>query len=185
MAKCAKKAPLYSLPHGIEVIGEYPPKGQNRYWRVRVKAHPFFSAPIVSGGQYVRRSRAIMSSILGRALLPKEVVHHKDEDVNNDSPDNLELTDHAAHNGHHKTGSAKSEISKTKASQSMKAAYREGRVERRLLRGTEQSQAKLDDFKVRFIRGSSESSLSLAKRFGVSKQTILAVKNHKTWRHIS
>lgn len=127
MGRFTRKKPMYSLPHGIEIIGEYPPRGENRYWRVRVKAHPFFSAPIISGGQYVRRSRVVMSSILGRALLPNEVVHHKDENVNNDSPDNLELTNHAAHNEHHKAGTRHSDSAKEKISKGLTRAIREGR----------------------------------------------------------
>ena len=127
MAWTANKPPLYTLPFGIEVTGEYPPRGQNRYWRARVREHRFFSAPIVSGGQNVRRSRVVLSSILGRALLPTEVVHHKDENVNNDSPGNLELTNHAAHNEHHKSGSKHSEITKRKISDGLVRAIKDGR----------------------------------------------------------
>ena len=36
------KSPIYVLPHGIEVIGEYAPSRKNRYWRVRIRPHRFF-----------------------------------------------------------------------------------------------------------------------------------------------
>lgn len=36
--------------------------------------------------------RLVMEKVLGRALTPEEIVHHKDEDGLNNSPDNLELT---------------------------------------------------------------------------------------------
>lgn len=43
----------------------------------------------------------VMSEMLGRSLMASEVVHHKDEDRGNNSPDNLQLfasqTEHAEH----------------------------------------------------------------------------------------
>lgn len=39
----------------------------------------------------VREHRLVMEKVLGRYLLPEEVVHHKDEDKQNNHPDNLEL----------------------------------------------------------------------------------------------
>ena len=47
---------------------------------------------------YVRLHRLVMEAMLGRYLLPEEVVHHKDGDPQNNDPDNLELFDH---NGSH------------------------------------------------------------------------------------
>jgi hypothetical protein len=125
-----KKPAVYVLPHGIEVVGEYPPRGQNRYWRVRVRPHPFFSAPNVSGGLYIRRSRVVMASVIGRALLPSEHVHHKNENVDDDSPENLELITAQRHNAHHKKGSAHTEKAKRKIQKSLKLAYEEGRHRR-------------------------------------------------------
>ena len=126
--------PLYVLPHGIEVIGEYPARGKNRYWRVRIRPHPFFpDVPVVHGGCYVRRSRAVLASKLGRALTPEEHAHHEDEDRDNDVPSNVESLSAAQHNRHHKTGSRHREESKAKTSASVRRAFAEGRITPRLI----------------------------------------------------
>ncbi|TXH58321.1 MAG: hypothetical protein E6Q97_02430 [Desulfurellales bacterium] len=39
----------------------------------------------------------VMETKLGRALLPGEEVHHKDEDKQNNAPDNLELKTSTMH----------------------------------------------------------------------------------------
>jgi hypothetical protein len=125
------KKPLYVLPHGIEVIGEYAPGGQNRYWRVRIRPHAFFAAAAVqSGGVLVRRNRVILAAKLGRALTPAEHAHHDDEDVHNEHPDNLVPLTAAEHNRHHKTGAHHSPSSRAKTAASMRAAYAEGRHRR-------------------------------------------------------
>jgi len=116
--------PLYVLPHGIEVIGEYRTAGQNPYWRVRVRPHHFFpNVKPVSNGLYIRRSRVVMASKLGRSILETELVHHIDEDKDNDHPDNLEVIDVAAHNRHHKTGTKHTEASKRAIGASVKLSY--------------------------------------------------------------
>jgi hypothetical protein len=178
------KKPLYILPHGIEVIGEYAPFGSNMYWRVRIKAHELFDAKIVSGGMYIRRNRVVMTSILGRMLKSNEHVHHINEDKGDDSPRNLELITADEHNKHHKIGTKHTDESKEKTSNSVKKAYAEGRMNQKILKGTEQCQAKLDDEKVRLIRTSNRSAYSLAKELGVSKQVVLSARNNKTWKHV-
>lgn len=122
------KTTIYTLPHGIEIVGEYLPRGASRYWRVRIRPHPFFpELKVVGGGCYIRRSRAVMASILGRALSVDEIVHHANEDRNDDSPGNLELTTAAAHNSHHKTGSTHSSETKKRISRGLRKAIAEGR----------------------------------------------------------
>lgn len=121
------KPPIYTLPHGIEVIGEYAMTGLNRYVRVRIRPHPFFAdLKPVAGGCSVRRSRAVMASILGRPLRAGEHVHHRNEDRVDDRPENLEVVHQAEHNAHHKTGSRHRADSKAKASASLKRAYQLG-----------------------------------------------------------
>lgn len=121
------KKPLYVLPHGIEVVGEYAPNAKCPYWRVRIRPHPLFRAVNVSGGLYVRRNRAVMTSILGRALSRNEHVHHKNEDRSDDSPDNLELISPAEHNRHHKFGTRHSAETRQRISLGLKSAIAEGR----------------------------------------------------------
>lgn len=56
------------------------------YVLVRAPGHPFANA-----GGYVREHRLVMERVLGRILLPGEVVHHADGDRSNNAPENLEL----------------------------------------------------------------------------------------------
>lgn len=122
------KAPLYTLPHGIEVIGEYAPSKANRYWRVRIRPHAFFpDVKVAFGGAYVRRSRVVLASKLGRALTAEEHAHHEDEDTSNDSKPNIEVLSPAEHNRHHKTGSRHADESKARIAAGVKRAYAEGR----------------------------------------------------------
>lgn len=126
------KPTLYVLPHGIEVIGEYPPKGKNRYWRVRIRPHQFFpNVREVYGGYCIRRSRVVMASILGRALSPKEHVHHRNENRDDDRPENLELIDPVSHNQHHKTGSTHTEETKQRISEALRHKFKIGEMKPR------------------------------------------------------
>lgn len=175
------KEPIYILPHNIEVIGEYQPSGENKYWRVRIREHSLFDAKVVSSGMYIRRSRVVMTSILGRALLETEHVHHKDENVNNDSPSNLELLSADEHNKHHKIGCKHTEESKSKIGTSLKAAYESGRREKPNLHGDRNPCARLTKAQVLEIRASDLTSRKLGTMYGVSKTTILNIKSNKTW----
>lgn len=122
------KAPLYVLPHGIEVIGEYAPTAKNRYWRVRIRPHAFFpNAPVISNGISARRSRVILAAKLGRALLPTEHAHHGEDGRFEDTPANLEVLSATEHNRHHKTGSRHTVDAKSRIGAALKRAYAEGR----------------------------------------------------------
>ena len=52
------------------------------------------------------------------------------------------------------------------------------------LRGMRHSKAKLTDAKVRTIRASSDTHTALARRYGVTKQVISAVRKGTTWKHV-
>lgn len=54
------------------------------------------------GGRH--EHRVVMEEKLGRALLPGEIVHHRDETKRNNAPDNLELTNRRDHARHHNLG---------------------------------------------------------------------------------
>jgi hypothetical protein len=120
------KKPIYTLPHGIQVIGEYAPNAHLPYWRLRIRPHPFFDSKPVCGGLYVRRSRVLMSAHLGRPLLRSEHVHHKNHDRTDDRIENFELLDAADHNRHHKTGTKHRPESKAKTAASMHRAHATG-----------------------------------------------------------
>lgn len=47
--------------------------------------------PNANSGGYVREHRLVMEEMLGRLLEPHEVVHHRDGNPQNNSPENLEL----------------------------------------------------------------------------------------------
>lgn len=133
------KPPLYVLPHGIEVIGEYQARGKNRYWRVRIRPHPFFDGtPIRHGGYDVRRSRVILASKLGRPLTAAEHAHHDDEDRDNDTAGNIEVLNAAEHNRHHKTGTRHRPESRMKTSATLKRLYAEGAMQARPITNRDQ-----------------------------------------------
>lgn len=48
----------------------------------------------------------VAEKMIGRALLPDEVVHHKDECRSNNSESNLEVMTRSAHMSHHRKGAA-------------------------------------------------------------------------------
>ena len=125
-----KKDPLYVLPHGIEVVGEYAPSAKNPYWRVRIRPHPFFPdvAPIC-GGQHIRRNRVVLASKLGRTPSVDELAHHDNEDRTDDSRPNIVRMTPAEHNRHHKTGTKHTEETKAKISAGLRLAIAEGRRE--------------------------------------------------------
>jgi len=177
---------LYTLPNDIHVVGEYSPSKSNPYARVRILKHHLFDAVVKLGCQQVRKNRVVMISVLGRKLLISELVHHKNDNREDDLPDNLELISPADHNKHHKIGTKKSDESKAKTSESVKGAYLDGRMDhKKYLQGTEQTHAKLNSSMVIEIRKSKLPSRQLARIYGVSKTVILKVKNNQLWRHVS
>lgn len=126
------KAPLYVLPHGIEVIGEYPARGANRYCRVRIRPHHFFpGVPVVCNGCLIRRSRVVLASKLGRALTAEEHAHHGDEDPMHDAASNLAPLSVADHNRHHKTGTRHRAESRAQTSDTLKRLYAAGLMKAR------------------------------------------------------
>jgi hypothetical protein len=65
---------------------------------IMAKHHPY---PNHTGG-YVFRYRMIMEKHLGRILLPPELVHHKNEVVDDDRIENLKVITRKDHINHHR-----------------------------------------------------------------------------------
>lgn len=87
-------------------------------------------------------------------------VNHLDGDKENNAKDNLEWSSGSDNEKHaHRTG--------------LKTG-----------RGSANSNAKLNVQAVMEIRGSDRSPLDLARKFGVSRSTILNIQARKTWRHV-
>lgn len=179
------KNPLYVLPHGIEVIGEYSPSAKTPYWRVRIRPHEFFQdVRVIGGGCTVRRSRAVLASSLGRPLLPSEHAHHDDEDRSNDVASNITPLSAAEHNRHHKTGSKHRDDSKAKTSAALKAAYKSGAKVATPTIGSKQKSAKLTEEQASFIKHSTVPTKELVVTFGVSKTIVNQIRSGKLWRHV-
>ena len=68
---------------------------EDGYVLIKSSGHPF-----ADRHNYVREHRLVMEKKLGRYLLPSEVVHHIDDNKQNNDPENLELfsrnSDHLA-----------------------------------------------------------------------------------------
>jgi hypothetical protein len=67
-----------------------------------------------------------MASMLGRAMVSSEHVHHIDGNRENDSPENLELLTADEHNKHHKNGTRHTKESRSKISLSLIRAHQTG-----------------------------------------------------------
>lgn len=104
--------------------------------------------------------RVVMERNLGRALRAEEVVHHRDGDKSNNSPENLEVMSQSEHASLHAPDLL---------------ARRNGH------RGQSNPRAKLTEADVAVIRSSSASGRSLASRFGVNPSTIHRIRNGSGW----
>lgn len=174
------KSPIYLLAHGIEVVGE---NHAARYVMLRLRPHSFFPNATPRGHHIeVQRSRVVMSAHLGRALERNEHVHHGPKGRHDDSLSNLKIISAADHNRHHKTGSKHRPESKEKTTQTLLRLYREGVMVAKPRFGEENHAAKLTAAQVRKIRRSKQSGPNLGRLYGVTRQSINAIKRGETWR---
>lgn len=112
-----------------------------------------------------KRERSYVATLVAQAFIgPRPADHdinHKDGNCTNNHVENLEYVTR---------------------SENVKHAYAIGLI--RPLQGTLQTNAKLTDEAVRFIRDSPESGVALAKRFGVKQSTISGARNRQSWKHL-
>lgn len=85
--------------------GELSPNwkgGQTTGIHGRIVIYVGFDHPMADNGGYCLRYRLVMSEMMGRYLLPGEVVHHINEDPTNDKEENLMLfPNNGKHTKHH------------------------------------------------------------------------------------
>jgi len=84
----------------------------------------------------------------------------------------------------YRSGISHTDDIKEQISNSLKEKYSSGLRIASVKIGTDNSQAKLDDNKVRDIRSSNESNKSLSEKYSVSIALIGLVKKRKVWKHV-
>lgn len=146
------------------------------------------------GRKYAYEHRLVAERMLGRRLLPGEVVHHRDGDKTNNAPENLEVL---PSNGHHHHTHHRNEKSKYRrvpgqpnetilcgcgCGESLLKFDRWGR-ERECIahhgstRGEASPSSKLTDAQRDEIRASSEQTRDLATKFGVCRSLIQKIRS--------
>ena len=127
-------------------------------------------------GKRIDEQRFIMEQILGRKLERYEIVHHKDGNKLNNTPDNLVVMTLKEHTRLHMAGIAKSEESKRKEAATMHQHWQEGMF---------------DDLKRRVIATDSNTgevraiygSIREAAAQGYNRRHITSCCNGKRLRH--
>lgn len=80
-------------------------KQSNGYILEYAPDHPY----AIKNKGYVLQHRLVVERQLGRYLLPSEVVHHRNEDKQDNRFENLEIVTRSRHMSHHKSAAARDE----------------------------------------------------------------------------
>jgi hypothetical protein len=121
------------------------------------------------------RHRIVMENSVCRKLSSSELVHHKNENKDDDRLENLELTTRSDHTRHHMTGRIVSDATKDKLRN--KPHYY----------GQDHPSSKLNNRNVVEIRKLLKNKIperKIAKSFSVGKTTIHQIKTRETWSKI-
>ena len=83
--------------------GQSKPDGHSYWW---VTAKGYIEGKVWKDGRPIqmKQHRFVMESVIGRALLADEDVHHRNGNKTDNSPENLELITHGEHSRHHSAG---------------------------------------------------------------------------------
>lgn len=127
---------------------------QDGYVLVRDVQHPRAN-PI----GYVRRSWLVVEAAIGRYLDTDELVHHKNENKQDDAIDNLQIVSRAEH----------------------------ARIHGRQRCGEKSKANKLTEAEAMEIRGlrGIEPQASVAARFGITQQTVSDIQVGRRWKHLT
>ena len=115
----------------------------------------------------------LMEEILGRPLKENEVVHHINGDKRDNRPENLQVLDRGKHTSLHKQGVAVSGASLEK----MRAAQTGKQSTQRKL-----TSEQVRDIAVRLTEGAT--LIELATEYGISRKSIAAIRDGKTYRDV-
>lgn len=102
--------------------------------------------------------RIVAAATLGRPLLPSEIVHHKDHDKKNNTPENLQVIPNKSE--HHRLHARRGEDSEFAI-----LTWRQVR-------------------EIRRRRAAGESATSLAKEFNIHTSNVRLIVRGKTWKEI-
>lgn len=137
-----------------------------RILKQRIRSNGYADITVTLGSRESRKTFKV-HRIVAQVFLPNPdnlpQINHKDGNKLNNSISNLEWCDQS-HN--------------------IQEAFRTGLMHGHGIVGSKNSNAKLDDDKVIYIRSSNASNKELAKQFGVSPNSISQIRLGKTWKHL-
>lgn len=127
-------------------------------------------------GTQVLYARGVMAAHIGRLLRPDEIVHHINEDTQDDRVENLQLTTRAEHMAIHRE-----HVNAARTYETGDQHWTHRHPERRT-RGDRHGNTKISDADVAAIRAAAGTvtGVELARRYGVHPRTIYNILRGKT-----